>query len=432
MKSYPSYKDSGIEWIGEIPSHWESLRLKNLSTIQASNVDKKIKENEHEILLCNYLDVYRNEFISKKINFMKGTANEKEMKKFILEKDDVLVTKDSEDPKDIAIPAHVIEDFDNVLCGYHLTQIKPESSLSGRYLFRIFQTKAFNAYFEVNANGITRYGLTIQTFSNFKVLFPPLSEQTAIADFLDQKTGEIDLAVKKGEERIRLLKEYRAAMIHEAVTRGVPADIAGIDQGVEMKESGIEYIGEIPAHWEVKKLKYLSSIMTGDKNTEDKEKEGEYPFFVRSQTVENISTYSYDGEAILTAGDGVGVAKVFHYVNGKFDYHQRVYKISDFNDVLGKYVFFYMKSNFYNEVIKLSAKSTVDSLRMYMLKDFPVVFGSINEQRQIIEYIETETARIDAEIGAAEREIRLLKEYRQALISEAVTGKIDVRDYPLN
>src|SRR5690625_1289288 len=190
MKSYPSYKDSGIEWIGEIPSHWESLRLKNLSTIQASNVDKKIKENEHEILLCNYLDVYRNEFISKKINFMKGTANEKEMKKFILEKDDVLVTKDSEDPKDIAIPAHVIEDFDNVLCGYHLTQIKPESSLSGRYLFRIFQTKAINAYFEVNANGITRYGLTIQTFSNFKVLFPPLSEQTAIADFLDQKTGE--------------------------------------------------------------------------------------------------------------------------------------------------------------------------------------------------------------------------------------------------
>src|SRR5690625_4479557 len=304
--------------------------------------------------------------------------------------------------------------------------------MNNLFLKYFFISNCFIHGIKSELHGGVNQNIHAENIKNQLIGIPPLSEQTAIADFLDQKTGEIDLAVKKGEERIRLLKEYRAAVIHEAVTRGVPADIAGIDQGVEMKESGIEYIGEIPAHWEVKKLKYLSSIMTGDKNTEDKEKEGEYPFFVRSQTVENNSTYSYDGEAILTAGDGVGVAKVFHYVNGKFDYHQRVYKISDFNDVLGKYVFFYMKSTFYNDVIKLSAKSTVDSLRMYMLKDFPVVFGSINEQRQIIEYIETETARIDAEIGAAEREIRLLKEYRQALISEAVTGKIDVRDYPLN
>ncbi|MCK5545098.1 MAG: restriction endonuclease subunit S, partial [Desulfobulbaceae bacterium] len=113
------------------------------------------------------------------------------------------------------------------------------------------------------------------------------------------------------------------------------------------KDSGVEWIGEIPEGWEVLRLRFLSKIKTGDKDTENREDNGKYPFYVRSQTIEHISTYSYDGEAILTAGDGVGVGKVFHYVNGKFDYHQRVYKISDFVGIIAKYLFYYMKLNFH-------------------------------------------------------------------------------------
>lgn len=108
------------------------------------------------------------------------------------------------------------------------------------------------------------------------------------------------------------------------------------------KNSGLEWIGEIPEHWDVKRLKYLSSIKTGEKNTEDKVENGKYPFFVRSQIPEKINSYSFDGEAILIAGDGVGVGKVYHYINGKFDYHQRVYKFSNFKYIDGKLLYYFL------------------------------------------------------------------------------------------
>lgn len=187
------------------------------------------------------------------------------------------------------------------------------------------------------------------------------------------------------------------------------------------KDSGIEWIGEIPEHWNVKKLKFLSSIKTGERDTVDRDDSGEYPFFVRSQTVEKINSYSFDGEAVLTAGDGVGVGKVFHYYNGKFDYHQRVYKISDFTEIIGKFFFHYMKDNLHKEVMKISAKSTVDSLRLPMFLDFPVTYGTIEEQREIVEFIDGKTKQIDTIIEKKQKQIELLKEERTAIINQAVT-----------
>ncbi len=128
------------------------------------------------------------------------------------------------------------------------------------------------------------------------------------------------------------------------------------------KDSGVEWLGEIPDGWNIIKLRFVSSIFTGSKNTEDSEESGEYPFFVRSQNIEYLSNYSYDCEAILTAGDGVGVAKVFHYYKGKFDAHQRVYILTNFQNISGSFLYNYIKENFAKEVLKLSAKTTVDSL----------------------------------------------------------------------
>ena len=125
---------------------------------------------------------------------------------------------------------------------------------------------------------------------------------------------------------------------------------------------------EFSGDWEVKKLGDLANIGTGKKDTQDKVEDGKYPFFVRSQIVERINSYSFDGEAILTAGDGVGVGKVFHYINGKFDYHQRVYKLSDFKEgTSGRYIYEYFKKNFIREVTKYTAKTSVDSVRMEMI-----------------------------------------------------------------
>lgn len=242
-----------------------------------------------------------------------------------------------------------------------------------------------------------------ETIRSLRIPCPPLEEQTAIANYLDEKTAQIDMLIEKKQKLIELLKEERKAIINEAVS------------------------GE-GKNWERKKLRFLCRITTGAKNTEDRVEDGAYPFFVRSQTVETINSYSFDGEGILTAGDGVGVAKVFHYINGKFDFHQRVYLFHDFSrDIYVKFLFYYIQQNLIYEVLKYNAKSTVDSLRLAMLKDFEIKFPtSLAEQIKLVEYIEHESIRIDGLIKRVETEVELLTEYKTALISEVVTGKIKV------
>ncbi|EEJ3348490.1 restriction endonuclease subunit S [Salmonella enterica] len=186
------------------------------------------------------------------------------------------------------------------------------------------------------------------------------------------------------------------------------------------KNSDIEWLGRIPHGWGITRLKFLCSICTGEKDTVDREDDGIYPFFVRSETVERISSYSYDGEAILTAGDGA-IGKIFHYINGKFDFHQRVYKFSDFRGVHGRFLYYYISNNLEKEVVKLSARTTVDSLRLPMLQNFIVSLPSIHEQITIARYLDDEVAKIDLMIAKQKRVIELLVEKRSVAISHLVT-----------
>ena len=186
------------------------------------------------------------------------------------------------------------------------------------------------------------------------------------------------------------------------------------------KDSGIEWIGEIPEEWKLNRLKYICLITTGNKDTIDKVNNGAFPFFVRSKFVESINSYSYDGEAILTAGDG-DICKIWHYVNGKFDFHQRVYMLYDFQGVIGKFLYYYISENFYHDVFKLSAKNTVDSLRLPMFQNFLVCIPPLSEQKQIARYLDHQCGIIDELIAKKQRLIELLKEKRQSVINEAVT-----------
>ena len=193
----------------------------------------------------------------------------------------------------------------------------------------------------------------------------------------------------------------------------------------EYKPSGLEWLGDVPKHWVIRRLRTLASITTGDKDTINRQDEGQYPFFVRSQTIERINSWTFDGEAVLTAGDGVGVGRVFHYINGKFDYHQRVYKFSHFRNVQGKFFFHYFSSMLRLEVTQGTAKSTVDSLRLPMLQNFPVVVPNLHEQTAIVRYLDHADSRIQRYIRAKERLIELLTEQKQAIINQAVTRGLD-------
>ena len=187
------------------------------------------------------------------------------------------------------------------------------------------------------------------------------------------------------------------------------------------KDSGVEWLGDEPEHWEIKRLKFLCKVQTGDKDTVNAIEDGTYPFFVRSQTVEHINSFTFDCEAVLTAGDGVGVGKVFHYVNGKFDFHQRVYMMNNFNKVTGVFFFHYLATLFHKVALDGGAKSTVDSLRMPLFMNFQISVPPLSEQQKIAQFLDHETAKIDTLIEKQQRLIELLKEKRQAVISHAVT-----------
>ncbi len=194
-----------------------------------------------------------------------------------------------------------------------------------------------------------------------------------------------------------------------------------IEKKRAIKQGAMQELLKPKEGWEADKAKNLALITTGSKNTQDKVDDGNYPFFVRSQTVERINSYSFEGEAILTAGDGVGTGKVFHYINGRFDFHQRVYKISDFIESIdGKFFYLYFTANFYNRIMQMTAKSSVDSVRMEMIGEMEIPYPTKSEQTRIA----TILSDMDAEITALEQKLAKYKQIKQGMMQELLTGRI--------
>ena len=179
-------------------------------------------------------------------------------------------------------------------------------------------------------------------------------------------------------------------------------------------------VGVIPEEWNVDRIDQNTSIKTGSKNTQDRQEDGDYPFFVRSQEVERINSYSYDGEAVLTAGDGVGTGKVFHYIQGRFDVHQRVYRITDFSDRLnGRYFFYQFSTGFYNRIMSMTAKSSVDSVRLEMIAGMKIPMPPLAEQRAIAEAL----SDVDGLLAALEALIAKKRAVKQAAMQQLLTGE---------
>jgi len=257
LPRYPAYKPSGVQWLDSIPEHWSVRRLKFIGDVRTSNVDKKSAEDEETVRLCNYIDVYHNEYITADIAFMTATATPEEIRRFHLHAGDVLITKDSEEWNDIAVPAFVDEPLGGVVCGYHLAQIRPmPGRMFGEYLFRAFASRALREQFHVRANGITRFGLSRDAITSAWFPIPPKEEQAAITRFLRRETTEIDALIARKRRLIELLKEKRTALISHAVTKG-------LNPKAPMKPSGIDWLGDVPAHWEFRKLGFMTKMRGG-------------------------------------------------------------------------------------------------------------------------------------------------------------------------
>ena len=237
---------------GPIPDGWRMVRLGDVAAVGFSGVDKRTVEGEHSVELCNYTDVFYNRRIRSGMGFMAATATRLERERWALRKGDVLFTKDSETADEIGIPAYVTEDMSEVLCGYHLGLARPNNgSVCGPFLARALASRQCAREFTRRANGITRFGLTLEATRNLPVLLPPLPEQLAIAAVLDS----IDVAIERTDAVIAATEQLRDSLLHELLTRGVPG------WHTEWKEA--PGVGTIPADWEVVRLGDVAEVERG-------------------------------------------------------------------------------------------------------------------------------------------------------------------------
>jgi type I restriction enzyme S subunit len=446
---YPDYKDSGIDWLGEVPEHWEVVRLKLVCHAFPSNVDKKSYDGQELVRLCNYVDVYYNDEITIDLPFMEATASKEEIVKFSLFSGDTIITKDSETADDIAIAAYVPQELPGVVCGYHLTIVRPLAGIHGRFVKRLFDSHFLKAQFKVVANGLTRVGLSQYAINNSVIPLPPLSEQTTIAAFLDHETGKIDALVSEQEKLIALLKEKRQAVISHAVTKG-------LDPSVPLKDSGIDWLGEVPEHWEVKKLKHLvrgnDGIQMGpfggmllNLETEDTGFRvygqqnticGDFSIgnrWISDLRYRDLEKYRLDcGDIVLTRKGSLGNARLVGACisPGIIDSDTIRLRLNN-EQASSHYISFLFHQSAYIEeqISRMKRGAILSGINSETIANIVIALPPRGEQDSLNLDIFTRVGAIDTLTAEAQRAIDLLKERRSALISAAVTGKIDLRGF---
>jgi type I restriction enzyme S subunit len=257
--------------------------------------------------------------------------------------------------------------------------------------------------------------VSCQDLAKFLVPYPPRLEQRLIAAAL----SDVDALLVGLDQIIAKKRDLKQAAMQQ-VLNGHTRLPGFHDKASSNRKFKLTEIGEIPEDWSLDCIENIAHITTGSRNTQDKVEDGQFPFFVRSQKVERINSYSFDGEAVLTAGDGVGTGKVFHYINGKFDLHQRVYRISEFSARVNGYFFYlYFSSRFYNRIMQMTAKSSVDSVRREMIGRMLIPLPTIDEQTAIAE-VQNE---MGAELAALEQQRFKTQALKQAMMQELLTGK---------
>lgn len=409
---YAAYKDSEVGWLRDIPAHWgvgQSRRLFALRNDRALGSDRQLTASQKHGVI--YQDDYMSLEGHRVVQVLKGA----DMLKHV-------------EPNDFVISMRSFQggiEWCNLrgCISSAYVMLVPCDRVHAPF-FRYLLKSAFYIQALQTTSNLVRDGQAMR-YDNFtQIALPliPLDEQARIAAFLNRETAKTDELVVEQRRLVELLKEKRQAVVSHAVTKG-------LDPDAPMKSSSIEWLGDVPDHWQLRRLRFVCDIHTGDKDTEHAVEDGQYPFFVRSQVVERINTVAYDCEAILTAGDGAGVGKVFHYYEGPFDFHQRVYMLNNFREVSGLFLFHFLRENFYKVALEGGAKSTVDSLRRPMFMNFMVCVPPKDEQEAIVLAVREEMAKIDTLTAEAQRAINLLQERRAALISAAVTGQIDVRGF---
>ena len=411
MKRYKKYKPSGIDWIGEIPEHWKIERTKWVFN------ESKLRNRELEFIDEDLLSVSEYYGVAKRVEKIDNND--------ILNRAESLSEYKIVSAGELVINIMLawkkglgISDYNGIVspsyCVFNLTN----NNGNPRFFHYLYRTDLYSEIFRQNSRGIidSRLRLYPEEFFNLLTILPSPEEQTAIANYLDEKTARIDKLIANKQKLIKLLKEKRTAIINQAVTKC-------IDPNVKLKPSGIEWLGDIPVHWELKKLKYVASLRSGESITADNiRQEDEYPVFGGNGLRGFTSEYTHEGDFILIGRQGALCGNV-NYAKDKFWASEHAVVVSRFNKEniiwLGE-LLRVMNLNQY------SMSAAQPGLSVKRIENLFIPYSSIEEQQKIGKHIESLTQRTDVRLTKIENGIELLQEYRTALISEVVTGKIKV------
>lgn len=442
---YATYKGSDVPWLGELPGHWEVLRLKEVSTVTPSNIDKLTVEGELPVSLCNYVDVYRNDRITAAIEFMQATASKDQIKRLGLAVGDVVVTKDSESPWDIAVPTVIAEEIEFLVCGYHLTKLAPYR-IDGRFLAWALRAYQVNLHFALSAGGITRYGLSSSGLADGNIPVPPPDEQQAIADYLDTETVRIDALIREKEGLVRLLGEWRQSEISTVLLGGV--------DGEPLRYSGTTWLGDIPQSWTLCRLKHaISTIEQGwspecENRLADADewgvlKAGACNHGMFSEVEHKALPKSLDplpaievrpGDVLMSRASGsadlVGSVAYVEQVRPQLMLSDKMFRLVPEKHVNARYLAWSLNTVAHRRQILNCIRGSSGLARNITtsdIKELWLALPPLETQQPIVTAAIKIANEVDELIDHAKAEIKLLKELRAATIADAVLGRVDVR-----
>jgi restriction endonuclease S subunit len=434
---YPTYKDSGVEWLGAIPEHWKVKKLKNVAFINLDTLNEDIQPD----YLLNYIDignVTSDGSILETQEFQFKQAPSRARRK--VKNGDTIISTVRTYLRAISL---IKDPPENLIVSTGFAVLSPRAEIDSRFLFRFVQSSEFVEKVVAHSEGVGYPAINPSKLACLPIWLPPLPEQQKIAQFLDQETSKIDKLITKKERLIELLKEKRTALISHAVTKGLNPD-------VPMKDSGVEWLGAIPEHWEVKRLKFLitESLKYGANESAQLE-DKDCPRFIRITDITEDGLLKEDTfrslpkdiakPFILKTGDilfarsGATFGKSFMYREQWGIACHAGYLIRarlKLAEALPEFVSYFANSSVYWDWISsIFIQATIQNVSAEKYANLWMGVPDIQEQQKIAQFLDRETSKIDNLITKTRTSIDHLKEYRTALISAAVTGKIDVREH---
>ena len=427
-------KDSGIPWIGEIPEDWVVRKLRNVGRFSASGIDKKIVEGEPLVHIINYVDVYKNP--NKELRaqeYMIVSAPIEKCSEHQVNVGDMIFTPSSETIEDIGVSAVIMDELPNTAFSYHVLRFQPNNVVDLKYRKYFTNNNYCLNYFSSCATGTIRKTISRDVFKECLVVLPPLAEQQRIAEFLDRKCAEVDEMIALQEQIIEELKAYKQSVITEAVTKG-------LNPAAPMRDSGIEWIGSIPEHWEVEQFRRLFdikkiianelgydvlSVTQGGLKVKDiSTNEGQMAQDYSKYQLVGIDDYVMNHMDLLTGfvdcSKQIGVTSP--------DY--RVFKAKHKSDISLPFFLRIFQTCYKLRIFYHLGQGVAGMGRWRLpaeqLKLFLLPIPPLAEQQTIADYLDEKCADIDSLIQTKQSKIDSLKEYKKSIIYEYVTGKREV------